>query len=115
MEKPSTSPSGFALLAGRMVTWVKIGHALGVMLAIGFGTAKTSAEEAISTPPNPRYTGSWSVREWTTEETGGSPQSFVLIQDPTSGFVYAGNEGGVLEGRRPFRTAAVCGGRERTW
>ncbi len=48
-------------------------------------------------PPNPRYTGSLFVQEWTPEETGGKPQSFSVIQHPATGLIYAGNEAGVLE------------------
>lgn len=48
-------------------------------------------------PPNPRYTGTLGVQEWTPEETGGKLQSFSIIQDAVTGLIYAGNEAGVLE------------------
>lgn len=47
--------------------------------------------------PNPRYTGTLNIREWTTEETGGLAQSFSIVQHPATGLIYVGNEAGVLE------------------
>ncbi len=56
-----------------------------------------SAVAAAASAPDPRYTGTLAIREWTLEETGGRLQSFSVIQSPSTGLIYAGNEAGVLE------------------
>jgi signal transduction histidine kinase len=63
---------------------------------LGLGLLLLRAVEAAE-PPAPRYTGSWPIKEWTPEETGGRPQSFSIVQDPVTGLIYSGNEVGVLE------------------
>ena len=77
----------------------KFWRALGAMGVAGFCSGGIAAEDGAGTgaPPNPRYTGSWAIREWTTAETGGAPQSLAITQDPASGLIYVGNERGVLE------------------
>lgn len=54
-----------------------------------------SAEPA--PPANPRYTGSSIVRTWLAEDYGAHPESHALLQHPHTGFLYVGNNAGVLE------------------
>jgi signal transduction histidine kinase len=63
--------------------------------ALGLGLCLLTA--ACGEPPAPRYAGALPIKEWTPEETGGRPQSFSILQHPTTGLIYAGNEAGVLE------------------
>lgn len=46
---------------------------------------------------NPRYTGSPIVRTWLAEDYGASPVNTRVLQHPGTGFIYVGNERGVLE------------------
>lgn len=55
------------------------------------------ATRAADASPDPRYTGTVPIQEWTPEDTGGKPQSFSIIQHPGTGLIYVGNEAGVLE------------------
>lgn len=46
---------------------------------------------------NPRFTGSPFVRTWTAEDYDAAPVNYDVLQHPRSGFIYAGNNFGVLE------------------
>lgn len=57
-----------------------------------------AAESSLSPlSKNPRYTGSPFVRTWLAEDYGASPVNFRVLQHPGTGFIYVGNERGVLE------------------
>lgn len=68
----------------------------GILTGLGLAAA-VFASSVVETPPNPYYTGTLPIREWTPEETGGEVQSFSILQHPDTGLIYAGNEAGVLE------------------
>ncbi len=86
----------------------------------------TSALAANPTPVNPRFTGSPFMQIWANDEFDASPVARAVIQDPRSGFIYVGNNAGVLEfdGVR-WRSISVAGsgavhalvidGRGRLW
>ncbi len=46
---------------------------------------------------NPRFTGAPFVRAWLPDEYGAAPASHVIVQHPRNGFIYVGNDAGVLE------------------
>ncbi len=48
-------------------------------------------------PVNPRYSGSPIIRTWTGEDYGAHPESRAVLQHPRTGFMYVGNNAGVLE------------------
>ena len=74
----------------------------------------------------PRQSGTPLMRVWTSEDYAGPPGNRCVIQNPRTGFIYVGNNGGVLEfdgvrwrlikvpGRAAVRTLAVDGS-GRVW
>jgi hypothetical protein len=69
-------------------------------LLVSFLVAAASASAATggaTTVANPRFTGSPFVRTWTAEDYNAAPVNYDVLQDPRSGFIYAGNNFGVLE------------------
>ncbi|MCX6954146.1 MAG: hypothetical protein NTV51_18510, partial [Verrucomicrobia bacterium] len=70
-------------------------------------------------PVNPRFTGTPFLRTWSAEDYGAAPGNRCIAQHPLSGFIYIGNNTGVLEydgvrwqlirvpGRPTVRTLAI--------
>ncbi len=56
-----------------------------------------AAWAADTAPANPRFTGSPFMQVWATDELGAAPVNRAVIQHPRSGFIYVGNNAGVLE------------------
>lgn len=52
---------------------------------------------AVDAPPNPLYTGSWPIQEWTPEDIGGATQCFSIAQARDTGLIYVGTGQGVVE------------------
>ncbi len=55
------------------------------------------AADAVTAGANPRYTGSPFVTAWTAEDYGGAPINWHVVFNPVNGFIYVGNNYGVLE------------------
>lgn len=73
-----------------------------------------AAEESLQTvespAANPRFTGAPFVRTWTEDDYTASPVNYAVLQHPRNGFIYAGNNYGVLEYghlRHPRRRTSV--------
>jgi hypothetical protein len=61
-----------------------------------------SAAEAANSPVSPqaispRFTGAPFLRTWTSEDYGAAPVNWAFVQHPHNGFIYVGNNYGVLE------------------
>jgi hypothetical protein len=68
------------------------------LLALLLGAAATlAADPANPVIPDPRTTGTPFLRVWTAEDYGAAPVNWEVRQDPTTGFIYAANNFGVLE------------------
>lgn len=77
------------------------------------------AAEAAAITLNPRSTGSPFVRTWNDEDYAAAPVNYAVLPHSRNGFIYAGNNYGVLEfdgaawrlyplpGEGPARTLAI--------
>jgi hypothetical protein len=76
---------------------------------------QASAQGPSPRPANPRFTGTPLVRSWSSEDYGGTPVCQAVLQHPTTGFIYLGSNGGLLEfdGAR-WRTVAGIESQVRT-
>jgi hypothetical protein len=98
----------------------------------GLGPASRSTPNspsaAGSAAPNPRFTGTPFLRTWAAEDYGAPPGNQCVLQHPGNGFIYVGNNAGVLEfdgsrwrliriapPLRPTVRALVVDGRGRLW
>lgn len=67
----------------------RLGHWLAWAIVVG---AAVAAE-----PPNPHYTGTLPIQEWSAEDIGGAMQCFSIAQSPATGLIYVGSGLGVVE------------------
>jgi len=70
-----------------------------LLLLVTAAAVVRSPANGAPTPPglNPRYTGSPFITTWTAEDYGGAPINWHIAFNPVNGFVYVGNNYGVLE------------------
>jgi len=75
-----------------------------LLSTLAFAPAARAAEspspvvaEPTCTAANPRYTGSPFITTWTAEDYGAAPINWHIVFNPVNGFVYVGNNYGVLE------------------
>ena len=62
-----------------------------------FYLAGVAAAFAAAPPVNPRLTGTPFLTRWDADDYGGGPVNIHVVQHPQSGFIYVGNNLGVLE------------------
>jgi signal transduction histidine kinase len=73
-----------------------------IALATAFAAEPTASSPSIAaTAPagvaNPRFTGTPFLSLWDSDDHGGAPSNYHVVQHPQTGFIYAGNTFGLIE------------------
>ena len=97
-------PGGFVFSTGikasLAVQWLCV--LIVPLIGAGAAVASTLPPASLESPPapgpgSPRFSGTPFIRSWSADDYGGAPVNWRVARHPRSGFVYLGNNFGVLE------------------
>lgn len=86
---------GYCLSFPRFPCRLRLSFAFGLIaMATAFAAEPTTKLPAV---PNPRLTGTPFLSTWDSDDHGGAPSNYHVVQHPQTGFIYVGNTFGLIE------------------